>query len=188
MIPNLLVRPVNHHPEIWFEYDDDGKNLSSMKCSIYTTYEKDIDHFQGFTREWITGSSNFRVSNAVAHANSKRPPLRLKNIRWHWSLHLPQVMKLLTSVPRRSSKYQYILDLEEIHGIDVGTSYQNDNACAEFLGLMVLMSTRGIKKVQLLCFMKKCLGWFSTGVYPIDLKWHWKMPSRKPCSMSLTKC
>ena len=148
-------------PHNWFSYDDDGKILTKMTCLVCTKYEKSIDSIQGFSREWISGCTNFRISSAHKHAGSKAHKNAMERyfterneVRAPSDADQTTLLSAFKGGDKRSneqtkkkfevsyfvakeelpfSKYERILDLEEIHGVDIGASYRNDKACAEFV-------------------------------------------------------
>ena len=153
-----------YHPQLWFTHENDGQHLISMKCSMCTKYEKSIDHIQGFNSEWIVGSTNFRSSNAERHATSKahgkameifmkeRNEIIKPTDAYQTTLESGFVAankKLQEQTKKKFevsyfvakhelsfTKYEKILDLEEMHGVDIGPSYRNDMACAEFIDFL----------------------------------------------------
>ena len=135
-----------------------------MKCSICTKYDKSIDHIQGFNREWITCSINFRSSNAERYAKSKAHEkamgifIKEKNEivkpkdadqttvesgfvgankkRQEQTKKKFEVSYFVAKQQLPFTKYEKILDLEEMHGVDIGPSYRNDIECAEFIDFL----------------------------------------------------
>ena len=120
-------------------------------------YESSIENTQGFTREWISSTTNFRSSNVERHVKSKS---HLKAMDIHYIKQNPMeedqttlinsfkgVEKKVWEQTKKKfevsyfvakeeipfTKYEKILNLEELHGVDIGASYRNDKACAEFV-------------------------------------------------------
>lgn len=157
-IPQLLK---GCKPELWFTFENDGKYLKSMKCLMCEKYEGSIENTQGFNREWISGTTNFRSSNVERHVKSKshlkamdiyyinqneikspteenQPTIENsfkvgEKILWERTKKKFEVTYFIAKEEIPFTKYEKILNLEEMHGVDVGSSYRNDKACAEFI-------------------------------------------------------
>ena len=150
----------DYKPELWFAYEEDGNHLTSMQC-MCEKYESSIENTPGFTREWISSTTNFRSSNVERDVESKSH-LKAMNIHyikqnkiqnpmeedqttlensfkvvekkvWEQTKKKFEVSYFVAKEEIPFTKYEKILNLEELHGVDIGATYRNNKACAEFV-------------------------------------------------------
>ena len=53
---------------IWLKYDKDEEYATNLFCKVCTQFREHIEGIQYFKEDWITGSTNYRSSNATDHA------------------------------------------------------------------------------------------------------------------------
>ena len=49
------------------QYDKDGEYATNLRCKVCTQFRERIEGIQYFKEDWITGSTNYRSSNAIDH-------------------------------------------------------------------------------------------------------------------------
>jgi len=143
--------------------DEDGSVVSTLWCVVCRKYEPRICWQKNFSRAWIEGSTNHKTSNITDHANSEQHKSAMALLRKDQakSKHEPVTsyspiaqsllsMELNPTVKeqiRRKfeisfvlakehipfSKYPAILALEEKHGVDLGTTYNNRDSARNFV-------------------------------------------------------
>ena len=53
---------------IWLECDEDKEYATNIHCKVWTQFREHIEGMKYFKEDWITGSTNYRSSNAHDHA------------------------------------------------------------------------------------------------------------------------
>ena len=53
---------------IWLQYDKGGEYATNLRYKVCTQFREHIEGIQYFKEDWITGSTNYRSSNATDHA------------------------------------------------------------------------------------------------------------------------
>ena len=56
----------------WLRYEKEGAQAVNLKCVVCSKYKDDLSLLKGFKDEWIKGSTNYRSSNALNHAESEQ--------------------------------------------------------------------------------------------------------------------
>jgi len=51
--------------------DRDKRHVSSLYCTVCRKYEDSLQSLKSFSRAWIVGSTNHKVSNLIDHATSE---------------------------------------------------------------------------------------------------------------------
>ena len=64
---------------IWFSYRKEGNHAIDLKCTVCTKFEHLIKDMKGFSKSWITGSQNYKLSNARAHADAEPHKMSVRN-------------------------------------------------------------------------------------------------------------
>ena len=52
---------------IWLQYNKDREYATNLHCKVCTQFRERIEGIQYFKEDWITGSTNYRSSNAIDH-------------------------------------------------------------------------------------------------------------------------
>ncbi len=60
-----------YDPKMWLTYDVNGEYAENLKCKVCTTFENQIKGMYRYNATWVNGSTNYKSSNAVDHANSE---------------------------------------------------------------------------------------------------------------------
>ena len=144
--------------------DDHDKSLvSTLWCVVCRQYKTRICRLKNFSRAWIDGSSNHKMSNITDHASSE--PHKAAMMHFHKdqaksrndpvTSYSPIARSLLSSsmdpaVRERVKKkfeisfvlakehitflkYPAIHELEERHGVDLGATYKNRESARNFV-------------------------------------------------------
>ena len=63
----------DHQTRSWLRCDleRDKHHVASLYCAVCKKYEHSLQSLKSFSRAWITGSTNHKVSNVLDHANSE---------------------------------------------------------------------------------------------------------------------
>ena len=63
----------DHQTRSWLRCDleRDKRYVASLYCAVCKKYEHSLQSLKSFSRAWITGSTNHKVSNVLDHANSE---------------------------------------------------------------------------------------------------------------------
>lgn len=150
----------------WLIYDSEkskkGQYCTALKCKACIQYESVIKNRAKFSRAYIDGSTNFRLTNVVHHANSDihklalsfynkqqgqlPPPCgdsnKLNQPRLDFSLTPQQLEDLkmkfdiayfVVKEGLPLSKYEKLIALEKRHGVSHGTVYCTRTAATEFM-------------------------------------------------------
>ena len=151
-----------HDVSKWFSYEENSGNAINLKCLVCLEYEESIKHMKGFSRSWITGCQNYKLSAPREHAESDshkhamklyykaQDPGRVEDKPANQrslleSLNIGdertksqikkkfEVAYFCAKEEMSFHKYPAILKLEEMHGVDVGQAYRDRKNCAEFI-------------------------------------------------------
>ena len=146
----------------WLQYDIDGKHAKNLRCKVCSNYLTLIEGMKHFRIEWITGSTNYRPSNAIDHATADPHKKAMKayysdqgkivvdkrskgqqsiqqglatqtknNIRLTKKKF--QTAYFIAKEELPLSKFNPILQLEELHDVEIGDAYRHSNACGELI-------------------------------------------------------
>ena len=150
--------------DAWLVYEVDhsekGKFCSSLKCTVCIEFEQAIRQRRNFSRSWVDGSANFKLSNVIDHAKSdahnealtlyKRklgkapsPPVPMANqrpLQFKLSKEQEEVFKKKFDISYFAVKeemplikYEKIIQLEKRHGVRLGSTHNNRTTAREFL-------------------------------------------------------
>ena len=157
-----------HDSLVWLRCDKDREDrtiVSTLWCDVCKKYESSITGLKNFSRVWIDGSLNHRVSNVLDHATSiqhkaamvrfnkdvgkcgsssavsnsllARSMLRIDpNTRARLSKKF-DVCYLLAKEGLPFKKYPKNLELESRHEVDVGLAYRSDTSAQAFVHYML---------------------------------------------------
>ena len=147
---------------IWLQCNKDGEYATNIRCKVCTQFREHIEGIQYFKEDWITGSTNYRSSNATDHAESVPHKEAMKH--YYKSVGKTHVEKrdrnqqsiesglarmnekdvmlthkkfetayFITKEELPLTKFEKILALEELHNLELGNVYRNNNMCREFI-------------------------------------------------------
>jgi len=136
------------------------KTVDRLKCTIYSKYNSRIHSMRNYSKKWVVGADSVRTNNVRDHARSDQHrhamSLHYKESGSTAKVSEPSSSDVCTMLQRRSerdqdrlrkqfdiayfvathklafSKYKAICNLESSHGVDIGTSYVNENAGKTF--------------------------------------------------------
>lgn len=148
---------------LWLKYDRlDRDHVSALKCKVCIQFEDQLTSTRNFNRTFISGSTNFRVSTVKDHVSSAMHQRAMLLYRKSQSISItdysPIARALSTldagtemKVTRKFeiayaickeglafSKMAPLCELEERHGVDLGSGYKTINACSEFVGYIAM--------------------------------------------------
>ena len=147
---------------IWLQYDKDGENRTNLCCKVCTKFRERTEGVQYFKEDWITGSANYRSSNAIDHAedvshkeamthyyksvgkthNEKRDCNQQSIESGLARMNEKDVMLtrkkfetayFIAKEELPPTKFKKIFVLEELHNFKLGNAYRNNNMCGEFI-------------------------------------------------------
>ena len=162
----------DHQMLTWLHYDldRDKRHMVSLYCGVCHKYEASFQSLKNFTRTWITGSTNQKVSNVLDHADSdvhKTIMARMKadTVKARGSAVLTSVIgrstctldiealarttqkfELCFVMVKKSiafNKYPALLQLEQHHGVDMGCAYGTVESTKSFIGFIAKSQHQG---------------------------------------------
>ena len=143
--------------------EKDRKMISTLWCEVCRRYEGRLSRKKNFSKAWIDGSTNHRTSNITDHACSEQHKSAMallcrdqaRSKREPITTYSPIARSLLSTVlspavsdqmkkkfeisflPAKEhipfTKYSAIHDLEERHGVDLGSTYKNRDSAPNFI-------------------------------------------------------
>ena len=142
--------------------DDDRSLVTTLWCAVCRKHEPRICWQKNFSRAWIEGSTNQKTSNITDHANSEQHKSAMALLRKDQAKsknkqvtsYSPIAHSLLSTGLNPAvreqmkkfevsfvlakehipfSKYPAILALEEKHGVDLVTTYNNRDSAGNFV-------------------------------------------------------
>ena len=142
----------------WLSYERlDRDNVATLKCKVCVMYEAKIIGMRNFSHAFIDGCSNLKASAFKEHASSlmhqKSMVLYKKSQSVPVTDYAP-IAKALSTLDERTeailmrkfdiayaickegfafTKMSTLCELEERHGVDLGSGYKNNIACTEFV-------------------------------------------------------
>ena len=152
--------------ESWLIYDEEktmkGQYCIALKCNACIQFESIIRNRPKFSKAFIDGSTNFRLTNVVDHAKSDTHKIafslyykkqgqspktesyisRQNQSKLDFSLNPQQIEDLkrkfhisyfVVKEELPLSKYEKIIALEKRHGVPHGSTYSNRAAATEFI-------------------------------------------------------
>ena len=146
----------------WLQYDKDGEYATNLHCKVCTQFRKYIEGIQYFKDDWITGSNNYCSSNAIDQAEGVPHKEAMKHYcksigKTHVEKRDCNQQSIESGLGRMNekdimlkrkkleaayfiakeelplTKFERILALEELHNVEIGSAYHNNNMCGEFI-------------------------------------------------------
>ena len=142
----------------WLKYDKaDREHVATLKCSVCFRFNDRLCGARNYSQAYIVGSTNLCTSAFKEHAASdmhKRAMVLLKKSQGADVVEYAPIARMLTTLDaeaemklKRKFEIAYFLckenlafakmsplcALEEKHGVDLGSGYKNDKACATFV-------------------------------------------------------
>ena len=142
----------------WLQYDRvDREYIATLTCSVCIRFQDKLRGTRNYSPAYVEGSKNLRASSFKDHARSdmhQRAMLLFKKSQSSDVTDYAPIAKALSTLDAGSElkltkKFEiaYLLckenlafmkmaplcALEERHGVDLGSGYKNDQACAEFV-------------------------------------------------------
>ena len=148
--------------KIWLQYDKDGEYATNFRCKVCTQFREHIKGIQYFKEDWIIGSTNYRSSNATDHAEGVPHKEAMKHYyksvgKTHVEKRDRNQQSIESGLARMNekdiiltrkkfdtayfiakedlplTKFVRILALEELHNVELGNAYRNNNMRGEFI-------------------------------------------------------
>ena len=144
---------------IWIEYEKDGDLLKNLTCKVCKLYKDKVSSSSVVQREWINGSTNYKISNVKDHSKPGSPhETALKLYKRDSDIKMNEKGqdtldtsfakgdKMLAEMTKKKFvsyfvtkeelfllKYERIINLEEMLGVKFGDAYRNRPSCGEFI-------------------------------------------------------
>ena len=129
---------------------------------MWTQFRERIEGIQYFKEDWITGSTNYHLSNAIDHTEDASHKEAMKHYyksvgKTHYEKRDRNQQSIENGLTRMSeknviltrkkietayliakkelplTKFKRILALEELHNVELGNAYHNNKICGEFI-------------------------------------------------------
>ena len=142
----------------WLKYDKaDRYHVARLKCTVCKRFVDKIRGCRNFSPAYVEGSSNLRTSSFKDHAKSdmhERAMLLLKKVQSSDVCDYAPIAKAFYKMDAMTenrikkkfdvaylmakegiafNKMKALCKLQERHGVDLGETYKNDQACAIFV-------------------------------------------------------
>ena len=148
----------------WLTYQEENiggkKYCTSLKCKVCSEFEESIDKRHNFNRTFIDGSTNFKVSSVMDHANSEIHKIALNLFRRKGGQSATPINKdknqptlefklgpqqqeemkkkfdisyFVVKEELPLTKYEKIIELEKRHGVLHSSPYSNRTAATNFI-------------------------------------------------------
>ena len=147
----------------WLQCDKDSTSsfVETLWCVACRKFETSIEGMKNFSRSWIVGSTNQRISNITDHANTEQHKATTTRYRIEQSksacvpitTYSPIARSLLTmdkftleKMERKFDmcyllakegmafkKYPALYSLEERHGVELGNAYKNKDSARLYM-------------------------------------------------------
>ena len=175
---------------IWLQYDKNGEHATNLRCKVCTQFREHIEGIQYFKEDWITGSTNYRSSNATDHAEGVPHKEAMKHYykslgKTHDEKRDHNQQSIESGLARMNekdvmlthkkfetayfivkeelplTKFERILALEELHNVELGNGYCNNNMCGEFIDYIANnLALKVLQKLKSSNF--HCALWYGT--------------------------
>ena len=153
-----------YEANVWLTYDEEfiggKKYCTSLKCKVCSEFETSINKRHNFSRTFIDGSTNFKVTSVIDHANSEihkialnlfrrkcgKPATPINKEKNQPTLNFKLDPQQQEEMKRKFdisyfvvkeelplTKYEKIIELEKRHGVSHGSSYSNRTAATNFI-------------------------------------------------------
>lgn len=142
----------------WLSYEPLGRdNVAALKCTICALYEEKLISTRNFNRAFIDGCTNLRSSAFKEHASSsmhQKAMVLYKKSKCVPITEYAPIAKALSTLDASTevrvtrkfeiayaickegfafTKMSALCELQEKHGVDLGSGYKNNIACTEFV-------------------------------------------------------
>ena len=153
------------------ELERDKRHVVTLYCAVCRKYESSLQSLKNFTRAWITGSTNQKVSNVLDHATSEVHKVAMTRMQADTAKVRGGSAVLTTAIGRSMStldsetqarmrqkfelcfvmakdsipfaKYPALIQLEERHGVDLGHAYRTPESTKSFTGFIAKSQRQG---------------------------------------------
>ena len=146
------------------ELQQDKRHVASIRCEVCKKYKTNLESMKNFSRAWVTGSTNLKVSNVLEHAASEVHKVAMSRLHADAARSRGESIVLQTPIGRTLStmdegtqgqvgrkfdisyvmakesiafaKYPSIVQLEQRHGVDLGHAYNTQESAKNFTGFI----------------------------------------------------
>ena len=167
----------NFEADSWLVYEvdksDGRKFCSRLKCTVCVEFEHVIKQRRNFSRSWIDGSVNFKLSNVLDHAKSEAHTVALSMFKRKLDESCPSAVPKGNQRPLEFKlskqqqevfkkkfdisyfvvkeempliKYEKIIELEKRHGVQIGSTHNSRTAAREFLSFQADQLTKELSR------------------------------------------
>ena len=167
----------DHQTLSWLrcELERDRRHVVSLYCTVCKRYESSMESLKNFSRAWITGSTNQKVSNVLDHATSEVHKVAMARMRADAAKAHGESAILTTAIGRSMcgmdsqtqarvirkfelsyvmakesipfAKYPALLQLEQHHGVDIGHAYNTPESAKAFTGFIAKSQCQGFLNI-----------------------------------------
>lgn len=157
---------------IWLIYDKlDRDHVEALKCSVCIRFKDKLHGCRNYNKAFVEGSRNLRASSFKDHAATdmhKRAMILFHKSRSTDITEYSAIAKALSTIDpdtecklKRKFEIAYMIcreglaftkmaalcELEEKHGVDLGTGYKNNQACSVFVDYIAQAQREGLAAV-----------------------------------------
>ena len=146
---------------IWLQYDKDGEYATNLRRKVCTQLRKHNEGIHYSREDWLTESTNCRSSKAIDHAGVPHKEAMKHYYKSVGKTHVEkrecnqqsiesglakmnekdvmlthkkfETAYFITKEELPLTKFEKILALEELHNVELGNAYRNNNMCGEFI-------------------------------------------------------
>lgn len=148
---------------LWLQYDKvNGDSVTTLKCSLCIRFNERLLSCRNYNAAFITGSCNLRLSSVKDHASSYMHERAMQLFKKSQSCNVTDYAPIARALctmdaalelkMKRKFEIAYMLckehmaftkmsplcELEEKHGVDLGSGYKNKSACVTFVEFIAL--------------------------------------------------
>ena len=137
--------------------DGDRYHVARLKCSVCTRFKRQLEGMRNYNPAFIDGSTNVKTSSFKDHASTEmhKKAMNLhKKSESNYSIQTTPIAKALYRIDSATltttkkkfdiayfiakeglpfTKMAPLCQLEERHGVNLGTGYKNNQACTQFV-------------------------------------------------------
>ena len=152
----------DHLTRSWLRCDlqQDQRHVASLHCEVCTKYRSHLESMKNFSKTWVTGSTNLKVSNVLEHATSEVHKAAMTRMHSESAKARGESVVLQTPIGRSLctlddatrlqvakrfdvayvmakesvpfAKYPSIVELEQRHGVNLGDAYNTQESAKKF--------------------------------------------------------
>ena len=166
-----IVDSNRHKGEVW---------VTSVRCKLCAKYEKKLTNTRNFNFSWCRGTTNVKLDAVKTHMNGEPHKLALKledeemfkakpgplpayaatplgkaffKLNENEKVRVTKLIEIAYVVAKEEmpfAKFVAIAKLEKRHGVELGQTYLNDHACADFVDTIAEIYEEELNQVRVL--------------------------------------